>query len=192
MAGGVNLYAYAGNNPVSFDDPFGLCAQVGNCIQGDKGVEDALDHVEARAAMKPWGDPKASRTLADPRASLGAKVLAFIKIGVNTPGSLGGISVVGEFNVASWSGYPRGVPQPGGTLRLVEGAEYSEARSAANAANRALHAGDPALAGQHIHEIQPVKFGGSPTSLANKIPLSPSQHAEVTTWWNRLLRSMRE
>ena len=25
MAGGTNLYAYAGNNPVSFSDPFGLC-----------------------------------------------------------------------------------------------------------------------------------------------------------------------
>jgi hypothetical protein len=25
LAGGVNLYAYAGNNPVSYDDPFGLC-----------------------------------------------------------------------------------------------------------------------------------------------------------------------
>ena len=25
MAGGVNLYAYAGGNPVSYSDPFGLC-----------------------------------------------------------------------------------------------------------------------------------------------------------------------
>jgi uncharacterized protein RhaS with RHS repeats len=25
LAGGVNLYAYAGNNPVAFSDPFGLC-----------------------------------------------------------------------------------------------------------------------------------------------------------------------
>jgi len=27
LAGGVNLYAYAGSNPVAFDDPFGLCTQ---------------------------------------------------------------------------------------------------------------------------------------------------------------------
>ncbi|MEO8397975.1 MAG: RHS repeat-associated core domain-containing protein, partial [Chloroflexota bacterium] len=27
LAGGVNLYAYAGNNPVGFSDPFGLCPE---------------------------------------------------------------------------------------------------------------------------------------------------------------------
>ncbi|MBK9067226.1 MAG: hypothetical protein IPL76_10145 [Gemmatimonadetes bacterium] len=25
LAGGVNLYSYAGNNPIAFSDPFGLC-----------------------------------------------------------------------------------------------------------------------------------------------------------------------
>jgi hypothetical protein len=30
LAGGVNLYAYAGNNPVAFADPFGLCPSCGH------------------------------------------------------------------------------------------------------------------------------------------------------------------
>jgi hypothetical protein len=27
LAGGVNLYAYAGNNPINYSDPFGLCTK---------------------------------------------------------------------------------------------------------------------------------------------------------------------
>ena len=32
MAGGVNLYAYAGNNPVAYKDPYGLCVPVNVCL----------------------------------------------------------------------------------------------------------------------------------------------------------------
>jgi hypothetical protein len=41
----VNLYAYAGNNPISFSDPFRLleCKETGNCVQGDGGVQEAQD-----------------------------------------------------------------------------------------------------------------------------------------------------
>lgn len=35
LAGGVNLYSYAGSNPVSFDDPYGLCPE-GNCTQSQR------------------------------------------------------------------------------------------------------------------------------------------------------------
>lgn len=35
LAGGVNLWGYAGGDPVSYSDPFGLCP---NCGEGDNGV----------------------------------------------------------------------------------------------------------------------------------------------------------
>jgi len=32
LAGGVNLYAYAGNNPIAYKDPYGLCVPVNLCL----------------------------------------------------------------------------------------------------------------------------------------------------------------
>ena len=40
-----------------------------------------------------------------------------------------------------------------------------------------------------IHEIQPVKFNGSPTALPNKMFLTPFEHAQYTNFWNSLMRS---
>jgi hypothetical protein len=34
-----------------------------------------------------------------------------------------------------------------------------------------------------IHEIHPVKFGGHPTDLANKIVLPGEQHRQLNGWW---------
>jgi len=96
----------------------------------------------------------------------------------------------GSFSIADWNGYPANLPQPNGPFRLLEGAEYDAARAAANSANRAMHQADPALDGLQLHEIQPVKFGGSPTAPANKLPLTPQQHAPATTWWNQLQRQI--
>jgi hypothetical protein len=97
----------------------------------------------------------------------------------------------GSFSVFDWSGYPEGLPRPQGPLRLLEGSEYEAARKAANQVNRAMHRADPSLAGKSIHEIQPVKFGGSPTASANKLPLLPAEHAPATAWWNALMRAIQ-
>ena len=96
----------------------------------------------------------------------------------------------GSFSIGDWSGYPANLSRPTGPFRLLNGDEYDAARAAANSANRTLREANPAeYAGREIHEIQPVKFGGSPTDPANKIVLTPEEHSVVTTWWARLYRS---
>jgi len=100
----------------------------------------------------------------------------------------------GSFSVRDWTGYPSGaVPKPSGPFRLLEGAEYDAARKAANQANAALRRADSAkYAGKQIHEIQPVKYGGSLTDPANKIALTPQEHANYTTFWNRFQRGLEQ
>ncbi|HEV2987795.1 MAG TPA: RHS repeat-associated core domain-containing protein [Candidatus Angelobacter sp.] len=98
----------------------------------------------------------------------------------------------GAFSIHDWSGYPRGLPRPSGPFRILQGEEYTTARAAANQANRTLRQANPqTYGGQQVHEIHPVKFGGSPTAPANKAPLAPAVHSQYTTWWNALLRSLQ-
>lgn len=69
--------------------------------------------------------------------------------------------------------------------------EYQAARAAANAANRSLRAQTPGMNPTlEVHEVQPVKFGGSPTSPANKAILTESMHDAYSAWWSRLLRDL--
>ncbi|MCP4121758.1 MAG: hypothetical protein GY751_08385 [Bacteroidetes bacterium] len=91
---------------------------------------------------------------------------------------------------SDWTGYPDG-PKPKGPFRLLEGVEYEDARKLANKTNRALRKADPEkYFGKEIHEIQPVKFGGSPTDAANKIALTPGEHRRYNTFWDRMKRSI--
>jgi hypothetical protein len=99
----------------------------------------------------------------------------------------------GTFSVSDWTGYPAGVPRPpeGTTYRLVSGSEYAEARRLADNANAQLRRQGVVPQGYEIHEIVPVKYGGSPTDPANKVYLPAGTHRkEVTPWWNRLQRDL--
>ena len=92
----------------------------------------------------------------------------------------------GTFSISDWSGYPGNV-RPAGPFRVLEGAEYDEARNAASAANDAMRRlNRAAYQGNQIHEIQPVKFGGSPTDMANKMVTPTPLHYQYTSWWNKL------
>ena len=109
--------------------------------------------------------------------------------------SIGGIynSVEGYklFSRVDWSGYPEGAPKPRGFYRILEGEEYDTARRIANGVNSGLHRSNPSLAGLQIHEIHPVKFGGSPSDLINKLFLTPEEHAKFTTFWNLLMKGLK-
>jgi hypothetical protein len=98
---------------------------------------------------------------------------------------------IGSFATWNWEGYPNG-PKPSGAFRILERGEYEAARKEANEVNRAMHQANPSLKGLQIHEIHPVKFGGSPTDPTNKIALTPSEHAKYTTWWNKRLAIMSQ
>jgi hypothetical protein len=40
-----------------------------------------------------------------------------------------------------------------------------------------------------IHEIQPVKFGGSPTDLSNKLLVTHQTHIQLNRFWNMMQRN---
>jgi RHS repeat-associated protein len=63
LAGGVNLYAYAGNNPASYSDPFGLCPDSlransdGECDRWNQAEADKAKQIVAEEAAA--GNPHA-------------------------------------------------------------------------------------------------------------------------------------
>jgi len=98
----------------------------------------------------------------------------------------------GSFSISNWDDYPEGLERPSGPFKLLDGEEYNDARKAANRANSKIRR-DSGLVGQDVdvHEIHPVKFGGSPTDPVNKEILDRAFHRqEVTPWWNRLQRNI--
>jgi RHS repeat-associated protein len=99
----------------------------------------------------------------------------------------------GTFSIRDWSGYPDAapVPKPSGPFRLLTGDEYKQARVAADNANSAIHALAPNMDFK-VHEIQPVKFGGSPTDPANKILLTPNIHNIYTQWWRNIQKCVEQ
>ena len=122
-----------------------------------------------------------------------------------------------RFDICDWTDYPavkgrpieRGpdgtikmgteqtVPRPQGPFRLRPGKEkdvgsyYANARKEADAASDSIQRalGRP---GVEIHELQPVKFGGSPTDISNKWALAHDQHTPLSTFFRRIQRQVEK
>lgn len=214
-SGGINLYAYCGNNPVNLADPSGLCSDPENqATSTDPLIKNLTDDVDwwIDHARNAAGDAniaiQQTNCILDTVGGMGANAMGGGGGGAGESGGGGGAGESGgggaggagaeadtypsgSFSVRDWTGYPDGVPKPSGPFRVLEGDEYNSARAAANSANRSIRAGDPeTYAGTNIHEIQPVKLGGNPTDPANKVLLDPSLHWRATAWWNAFLRNM--
>jgi hypothetical protein len=129
-------------------------------------------------------DSASARVAAEKENPTARKVSLLADFARSVAAKTGAALPEGSFSIANWSGYPANLPKPTGPFRLLEGAEYDAARAAANQANRAMHQADPALRGLQLHEIQPVKFGGSSTDPLNKIPLTSGRRRRLR--WQRL------
>jgi hypothetical protein len=99
----------------------------------------------------------------------------------------------GTFKVIDWKKYPQeGVPEPKSNMKLIYNEEYDIARDKTDVANDRIHRNDPHAKGKEIHEIHPVKFGGSPTDITNKVYLTPQQHRLYTAFWNNLREELEK
>lgn len=135
-----------------------------------------------RTVTRPGDEPTSSRTTDE------------LRVGTIDPIVFG--ESLGTFSITEpgFAGYPPSIPRPQGPFRVLDGVEYAAARRAANRVNQELRKAEPSkYAGHEIHEIQPVKFGGSPTDSANKIPVPTEIHrTQVTPWWNRFQRELNK
>jgi hypothetical protein len=80
---------------------------------------------------------------------------------------------------------------PGPVVELLTGKRYENARALANLENariRKLY--NLVGAWIEINEMVPVKWGGSPTSWANKELLTPPAHWDHSAYWRRVERSL--
>ena len=102
----------------------------------------------------------------------------------------------GTFIIKDWSDYPDDyvpVPDQNKVWTFLEGDEYNSARDSANIFNRNMRAADPYYAnnGLEIHEIEPVKMGGSPTDINNKTAIQSQVHRRyVTPWWSKIKKGL--
>jgi filamentous hemagglutinin len=86
----------------------------------------------------------------------------------------------GTFSIWDWKGYPTKGVRPSGTFKLVPKGQTAQLREIVKIENGAIRdeaerLGHP-FTGSQVHEVKPIKFGGSPTDPANKVIVPDELH----------------
>ena len=68
LAGGLNLYGFAGGDPINFSDPFGLCAQAGDSVKTTVTV-DCGDGTTAEKEI--WAQQASQQQMGEVKAAAG-------------------------------------------------------------------------------------------------------------------------
>jgi len=180
---GLNLYEYCRNNTITYKDPTGhnICATQRDLYH--KYKEEGMSPQEAYQKMRKELGLDSKSGYKDSGVGNGKDPWRSYESGRETV-------KIDEFFIDDWTGYPD-APKPDGPFRILEGTEYTDARNLANKTNANIHRNRPDLKGTQIHEMHPVKLGGSPTDIDNKIALSPKEHAKYTAFWNKVLREQK-
>jgi len=92
--------------------------------------------------------------------------------------------------MATFPGTQEAAPQ--NKFKILLGEEYLKNRSAANNDNSKTHKKDPTIKGKEIHEKNPVKLNGDPVDPANKITLTPKEHAAISSWFRTILKEVKQ
>lgn len=94
----------------------------------------------------------------------------------------------------AWDFYPALLEKPLAPLTMIKGEAYEVARKSTNKSNRSIRAKSPEWSkaewNHEVHELHPVKFGGSPTAAENKVVIPAEVHYEFTAWWNDLQKNI--
>lgn len=165
MAGGLNLYGFAGGDPVNFSDPFGLCPEppCENPIESGGGTARLGDGLYG--APRPWkGEPHAGE---DELAPLGTPVhspvdgtVAFVRNDVGTTDAGGRGQEMGNNVLIRFT-------DSGGSTRYWRGGHLAQGIQVA--------AGDPVTAGQVIGRVG--ASGNAAVAGRGRTPL-PMLHSE--------------